>query len=515
MKGPLRALLTAMLCAIASPVLASEAEASALFDEAVKSPATLRMFVAAMPKGGDLHNHLSGTPWAEDYLGWAAQAGLCADAAMTRLEPPPCPQERTIAALQASDIFSYGRLVDALSTRAIAQGRGLGVSGHTQFFSSFDRFGAIADKANAASIATARSLAAGDRVDYLELIHNPDALMASTLATADAPLTAGDLPAAFARESASVAAIVAKASAELDRDEAEARRALGCDAPAAPPACAVTVRYLGWGWRVLPPAQAFRSLILGYAMAASDPRFVGVNLVAPEDAPVALRDYSLHMAMLRFLSARYPQVKLSLHAGELAFGAVPPADLKDHIRQAMDAGAKRIGHGTAIAFEQDATATLARMAREKIAVEINLTSNAIILGTKGADHPLALYRRAGVPVVLSTDDQGILRTDLSNEYARAAAEQGLRYADLKHIARSSLEMAFLPGASLWRDRDIGRAIAACADALDRPQCAQFLSASPKARLQAALERRFDRFENADIGGLKAMLTPRTERVNGG
>jgi hypothetical protein len=68
---------------------------------------------------------------------------------------------------------------------------------------------------------------------------------------------------------------------------------------------------------------------------------------------------------------------------------------------------------------------------------------------KGADHPLALYRKAGVPFVLSTDDEGVSRIDLTNEYLRAVTEQGLNYADLKAAARASLEYAFLPGASLW------------------------------------------------------------------
>jgi adenosine deaminase len=481
-KRWLRLLIPAAACLAATPASASEAAASALFDQAVKNPAMLRVFLAAMPKGGDLHNHLSGAPWAEDYLRWAADRGMCADAALTRIEPAPCPPERQIARMTQDAIFDYARLVDSLSTRAIRQGRGGEQSGHTQFFSSFGKFGAAADGANAQSIAAARRMAAGDRLLYLELTHNPAALTRSTLGTAPAMLTVGDLPAAFAREQATVAAVITQARAEMDRDEASASRLLSCETDRTAKACFVTVRYLGWGWRVLPPSQAFRSLILAFAMADADPRFVGVNLVAPEDAPVSLRDYALHMAMVRFLAEKYPQVKISLHAGELAFGAAPSADLKDHIGQALDAGARRIGHGAAIAYEADAPATLARMARDHVAVEINLTSNAVILGVSGATHPLALYRRAGVPVVLSTDDQGILRTDLTNEYARAATEQGLRYGDLKQIARTSLDQAFV-------------------------------SAEDKAALKTQLEQQFEQFEGPEVTRLAALLGTDQEARN--
>jgi adenosine deaminase len=75
---------------------------------------------------------------------------------------------------------------------------------------------------------------------------------------------------------------------------------------------------------------------------------------------------------------------------------------------------------------------------------------------KGAEHPLALYRRHGVPVVLATDDEGVLRTDLTREYQRAVQEHGLGYADLKAVSRASLEYSFVPGASLWREHHAGQ-----------------------------------------------------------
>jgi hypothetical protein len=34
-------------------------------------------FLLKMPKGADLHNHLSGGIYAERYVQWAADKGLC------------------------------------------------------------------------------------------------------------------------------------------------------------------------------------------------------------------------------------------------------------------------------------------------------------------------------------------------------------------------------------------------------------------------------------------------------
>ena len=62
-----------------------------------------------------------------------------------------------------------------------------------------------------------------------------------------------------------------------------------------------------------------------------------------------------------------------------------------------------------------------------------------------------MYLKAGVPVALATDDEGVSRSEMTREYERAVLDQGLDYVTLKKMARTSLEHAFLPGASLWSD----------------------------------------------------------------
>jgi adenosine deaminase len=147
-------------------------------------------------------------------------------------------------------------------------------------------------------------------------------------------------------------------------------------------------------------------------------------------------------------------VPVALHAGELWLGLVPPADLAFHIRQAIEiAGARRIGHGVSVAFERDAAGLLAKMRARPVMVEINLTSNDVILGVRGKDHPLPAYLAAGVPVVISTDDAGVSRINLTNEYFRAARDYDLGYRTLKAIAHNALTYSFLDEAQKRKELD--------------------------------------------------------------
>jgi adenosine deaminase len=230
---------------------------------------------------------------------------------------------------------------------------------------------------------------------------------------------------------------------------------------------------------------------------------VGLNFVQPEDAYMSMSEYHRQMLMLDYLHSVYPSVHISLHAGEIAPGLVTPAGLRFHIREAVDLGhAERIGHGVDVMYETDPQALLKEMAARHIMVEINLTSNDVILGVVAPWHPLTAYRDAGVPVALSTDDEGVSRIDITHEYTRAALEFNLSYMDLKNMARTSLEHSFLPGPSLWQQPDVfSHPNPACAaqplgGANPSAKCLDFLRSSEKAAEQWQLEHRYDQFESS-------------------
>ncbi|MEA5126224.1 adenosine deaminase family protein [Xanthomonas floridensis] len=482
-----------------APAQQREQQVAQLFHAASAQPAQLRAWLQAMPKGGDLHNHLSGSVYAEDYLQWASEDGACVQLDDLSLRAPPCGKAQEPASgLAARNAALYGRVVDALSMRRFLP-TAAQPTGHGQFFGSFGKFDAVVHTRVADAVAAVLDQAARDRVPYVEIIANPPQMDQAAQRMQALPWRGDDDSANLAALQEALPPLVQAAQAALADIDAQVRRVLRCDQADARPGCRVTYRYVPYVLRVLPQPAVFGQMALAHALvAAGGSRAVAVNIVAPEDNPVALADYTRHMAMFRFFATRYPGVPLSLHAGELTLGLVPPAQLRSHIRQAVDAGARRIGHGVDLPYEDDASGLLERMRKQPVAVEINLTSNEVILGVKGAQHPLAMYLRAGVPVVLATDDAGVSRADMTHEYQRAMQEQGIDYPTLKQLARNGLTYGFLPGASLWTAD--GGGVQACHDALQREaddaHCRAFRQASEKARLQWQLEIDLAQYERS-------------------
>jgi hypothetical protein len=143
-------------------------------------------------------------------------------------------------------------------------------------------------------------------------------------------------------------------------------------------------------------------------------------------------------------------------------------------------------------------------------VEINLTSNDKILGVVGPRHPFPDYLRAGVPVTISTDDEGVSRTDLTNEYQLAVERYHLGYADLKGLVRNSLTFSFLRGASLWSSARPDRMVVECASTdvsagVVSDRCENFLKRNERAREQWRLERDLALFERSASVKLRNFL----------
>lgn len=419
------------------------------------------LFLREMPKGGDLHNHLSGAIYAESYLQWSANDAGCLVTATSTLVPGPCnPADGRIAtsAVLADDTL-YSRAIDAMSMRHWDRS----LNGHDHFFATFAKFGPVSGRTGD-MLAEVTARAASERVSYLELMVTlagaTTTRMARELAWNGENPDFGDarqrlLSAGFR------AAVAAEAKQRLDDAGARQRVLLHCDTARADAGCGVTVRYLTQVGRTNAPASVFTQMLAGFELASQDSRLVGLNLVQPEDNPVAIRDFSLHMRMLQFLQPLYPGVRLTLHAGELAAGLVPPESLRFHIRDSVRiAGAKRIGHGVDLIFEDDVTALLEEMAAKKVLVEIALTSTDRILGVTGGIHPMHTYLKFGVPVALATDDAGVSRSSLTEEFQKAVDEQGLDYVTLKRMVRNSIEYSFAePPAKARLKSDVEKALA--------------------------------------------------------
>jgi len=431
---------------IAAP-LSAEDKTAEYFTSIKKQPAFLRLFLQQFPKGGDLHNHLDGAVYAESYLEWAKADGVCIHLPSSSLV---LPDRQTACASEAhesaSEVLSNEnerrKMINAMSMRSFLPYPNW--SGHDHFFESFFK---MAYKPNRYGdmIYRVAERAGQQNISYLELMITPT--LPDIARIANEVNFSGDIDKDYAALMNSDLTNQLPTMIKRIRntvDKADRKLAQGCKTNSPPDACQVRVRYLFQIIRTLPPQVVFAQLILGVELAKIDPRIVGINLVGPESSHLALRDYDTHMALIDFLYRKRGPINISLHAGELTLGLVPPKHLKDHIWKAIQVGhAKRIGHGVDIPYEDNSIALLKQMHDNNIAVEINLTSNDKILGITGDAHPIMLYRAAGVPMVLSTDDEGVFRIDLTHEYQRAVETYGFDYFTLKDLARASIAHSFL------------------------------------------------------------------------
>jgi hypothetical protein len=489
--------LAASILLLSGPAIAEPRDP---FDLQAMSAAERQAFLRAMPKGGDLHLHLAGSAYPETYLKWAIEDGLCIDPAALSLAPPPCNAPLRPASDALADNGLWGHMLDSLSTR---QPGFAGRSGHDQFFTAFERFDAIDSKRQSDMLADVMQRLAAQNTWYVELMVTPQSRQSRAVGREIGWKDDMRRQAELGR--ARLEALVPAAIAQTDAMEARAREILGCGKPHESPACAVTVRYLVQSNRLVPPEETFAQLQLGVALIERDHRWVGLQLVAPEDHPNALRNYVADMEMVGFLSDKGRKVHVALHAGELSPAFATPGELSYHIRLAVEeAGAARIGHGVDLPYEDDALDLVREMAAKGVMVEVTLTSNDVILNVRGANHPWHWLRDAGVPFALSTDDPGISRSELSQEYARGAAE-GMTYADLVRSARNALAYSFLGGEGLWSDP--GRyehPASACAADIGKAQpeqraCRDYLARNEKAREAFRFEVRLAAFVSAVVG----------------
>jgi adenosine deaminase len=528
-RRSLYCLVAALVCTTALRAQAptpGEVRAERVLDGAKKAGnPELYALLKTMPKGADLHSHLAGAIYAETFIEDAARDGFCAAPVdpgrpavpqgqnALRFVPPQYdkPNQCAPGEVPVADAFKnqalYDSLVDSFSMRAFVATQG--INGHDQFFATFARFSSMKDHSGE-WLDEVATRAAEQNEQYLEIMQTPTFSHAADLGYkigwpqgAESSAT----PAQLAPLRDKLIAAGLRDEVAVDRAELshalETRKSIEhCDRPGeASAACHVQIHFLYQVLRGFPPQQVFAQTLLGFEVASADPDVVGINFVMPEDGYLSMRDYHLQMQMLDYLHSVYPKVHITLHAGELAPGMVPPAGLGFHIREAINLGhAERIGHGVDVLYEDNPLRLLHEMASRHIMVEVNLTSNDVILDVTGADHPLHAYLASHVPFALSTDDEGVSRIDLTHEYVKAADDQDLTYAELKQSARASLEHSFLHGESLYiAPDDFARRKPACAAAIaagSTPSraCQALLDANEKAAQQWELERRFAVYE---------------------
>jgi adenosine deaminase/adenosine deaminase CECR1 len=422
--------------------------------------AELNLFTTMLPKGGDLHHHFSGAIFAETYLDWIDRKQYCicraneckprgGNNAEAENAPkfgilPEAPAGVCISAQDAlKDNTFFRELLEQWSNKDYANHFHAQTAPDQQFFDTFGFFGPISNAYYHEGLLLLKQRASAENVAYIETmlkgapsLENP--VLENTLNKLSSDSPQPQIAAALNSGFDLIAADPATANT-LDE-----YRALHADAATDIDDGDFKLRFQSYVSRNYDPAKVFSSMYFAFSAAKLSKLIVGVNMVGPENGYIAMRDYGLHMRMLRFFKQRFPEVKLALHAGELVLGMVPPEGLTSHINAAVRiAGAERVGHAVDIAHESDAFGLLDLMQARDTAVEINLTSNAFILGVKAEAHPVQIYRQHAVPFVISTDDAGVSRNNLSNEYLLFASRYQPDYDELKAVVYNSIHYSFL------------------------------------------------------------------------
>ena len=193
----------------------------------------------------------------------------------------------------------------------------------------------------------------------------------------------------------------------------------------------VTVRFQLAILRFLPNAEDHLRRV--YKLVHENPDLlVAVNMVGREDND---KGYPARfLPTLRELRQKYSGVRLSIHAGEVD-------EPNSHVRDTLLLGADRIGHGLNLITDDD---TMLLMRHGPYLVEINLISNLLLEYVSDyAEHPFPEYLRTGIPVALSSDDRGMWESTMTDEFFVAATEFNLTWDEIKTLSRNSLAHAFV------------------------------------------------------------------------
>jgi len=417
--------------------------------------ALLTAFFQQMPKGGDLHHHFSGSVYAEPLLERAIAEDFYLNIetmAVSKTKPANGNWENFSSLKNKGKLEYYEQQI--MQTWSVKDYNG-SVPSDDQFFDSFMKFEPTIQGHFAEGMLELKKRAIAENVTYIEtqLSTIPCDMNVSDLADFNTKLRQSseqkdekavlklldELYKLLQKKDAKKYAedfnnnFIAKLHKDLKMDDER-----------------FTMRYQNFVLRFMDPVDLFKNLVIAFISSSESKLTAGVNIVSPEHGQTSMKDYWLHMVMFKYCHSKFPDVKYTLHAGELTLGLVQPEELTWHINDAIYvAGANRIGHGVDIAYEANSYDLLKYMSKNNIPVEINLTSNEFILKVKENRHPFTLYKEFNVPIVISTDDAGILRSNMTEQYVLLAKRYpDVNYETIKKYVYNSINYSFIQDASV-------------------------------------------------------------------
>jgi adenosine deaminase CECR1 len=431
----MRTRLTATLALIAATSLTAPAHALEKWFEDVKAQATpqqLYTFLYAMPKGGDLHNHLTGAVRSE----WFWDAAIAQEARgytyYTRVRVENCAPYGANAFGGSPPLLLFKNITNFKYTKLADCER-----------REFKRLQDLDEREKKGWLESMRLDERWEgRDEFFEAIWerindmliNPYLVSEILLKNMEAYGKEGMV---YLETQQGVEGAVKADGTAFSTDEvAQIFR----DVLASPRARAtgVEVRLQNTVLRFTPMAEDQLRRLYAITDKYRD-LFVGVNFAGREDND---KGYPLRfLSTLRELRHQYPEIRLSIHAGEVD-------EPNEHIRDTLLLGADRIGHGVNLINDPD---TMLLMRNGPYMVEINLVSNLLLeYVTSYKQHPFPEYLRTGVPVALSTDDRGMWDSNLTDEFFVAVKEFNLSWDEILLLSRNSLKYSFLDPATKAR-----------------------------------------------------------------
>ena len=425
----IRTILAFSMFALLAPTYASKAAANDAWFENFKSTASdtqLHKFLYAMPKGGDLHNHLTGSIHPEWFLQAALDSRKYGYAYYTKVRIDNClvgtneygpnaylllfrtlPQDEydALTPCERGEYIPLAKLEDEtraawLNSMRLDQDH----EGRAEFFEAhWPRLGGFTSNPYLVADVLYQNMKSfgAESLSYLET----QTVVHGFKTPTGEPISPEDV-------------------ADIYR-----RRLAQADAKAT----GVEVRFQLSLLRFLPNAE--EALEVLYRFVAEHPDYVGINMVGREDND---KGYPLRfLDTFRKLRRQTSGVQLSIHAGEVD-------EPNSHIRDTLLLGAQRIGHGVNLITDPD---TMVLMRNSSYLVEINLISNLLLEYVSDYDqHPFPEYLRTGIPVALSTDDRGMWDSTMTDEFFVAVKEFNLSWQEVTELSQNSITHSFLdPG----------------------------------------------------------------------
>lgn len=422
-----------------------------------KKRASLFAFFSQMPKGGDLHHHYSGSVYAETYADYVIAKDYLIN--IKTLEVKKEIDEKVIAESEwkrfseLKNIYEVkADLVRKWSVKDFKHGHSH-ISSADHFFATFSDFSVASRVTLEEGLTELKNRALLQNLSYLETIfyrinwkpvqfENEEELDNKFLKI-QKDKNEVDLFSFLEKIYSELLPKIEKITDIHNKNIKELHNKI------VPDSKDLIVRYQNYCLRFRQPTDMFIELMACFNSTEKSKLLVGANIVAPEHGDVSMRDYWLHMQFYRFLSIKYPNVEFSMHSGELTLGLVRPEELGKHIRSTVDiANPKRIGHGVDIIYDTDFIETMRKIREKNIAIEINLTSNEFILNVSHDLHPLEVYHNYDIPMVICTDDEGVLRSSITEQYVLLRQRYELTYMEIKELVFNSIRYSFIEEKSI-------------------------------------------------------------------